>query len=232
MKILHFILIVIAVFYITIHAQDQEGIYLEQKINSSGMNNPAGNSAISKSWITDSRIRLEQPGQTLIFLFDAKKVFTLMQKEKQYIEMTFADMDNILNLSKMFMASGQTSFVFSKKDETRQINNWNAYKIEAKNDLQHMVLWLTEDIAIDRAKILKMYSKIPGLSVIADSFNKTNEFQGFPVLTEMEMKVMDMPVKTSIELVKIEKTTVGDSLFLIPENFEQIESPMNSFQMK
>lgn len=232
MKILYFIFIVLTILLSTLSAQEREALYLEQKINSSGMNNPGSSVAISKSWITDNRIRLEQPGQTLIFLFDAKKVLTLLQKEKQYIEMTFADMDNILNMSKMFMASGQTDLVFIKTDETKLINKWQAYKIEAKTEQQHMVLWLSEDIDIDRGKILKMYSKMPGLSVIAESFNKTNEFPGFPVLTEMEMKVMDMPVKTSVELAKIDKMMINDSLFSVPENFKQIENPMNSFQMK
>lgn len=217
---------------ITVHGQEYTAIYIEQNIKTSGMNTPNGMDALTRSWITDQKVRLEQPGQVLLFLFNEKVIYTLMQKEQEYIAMSFADMDNLLSLSKMFMASDSRELTFKETGRKKDFNGWQAYEIAAKTDNQQFQIWLSTDIDIDREKLMKLYSRMPGLSVVAESFQQTMQFPGFPVLSDIEMKVMDTPFKTRVELKNIRKVSVTDSLFTVPDSYKQIENPMQNMQMK
>ncbi len=209
----------------------QEVIYLEQNIQSSGMNMGQPMQSITKSWISDKKVRIEQPGQIMLLLFDAKKVITLMPKEKQYIEMSFEELDQLLNLSNMIMqATDQKKIVFEKTDMKRKIGNWAAYQIVSNSDTRKLQIWLSEDVKIERDALIKMYEKMPGMSSLVSSMKNSMQFPGFPVLTKVDMNIMGMEIKTTIELIKAEKRSYSDTLFITPQGFEQIENPMKMLE--
>ena len=206
-------------------------IYLEQNIESSGMEMAQPLNTFTKSWISESKVRIEQPGQVTLLLFDEKKVLTLIIKEKQYIEMSFEDMDQLLNLSNMLMqTSNQQEIVFEKTGLEQKINNWAAYQIKSKTETGALEIWLSESVKIDRAAIIKMYEKMPGMSSLVSSMKKSMQFPGFPVLTKIEMEMMGMEIKTTIELVKAEKRDFSQDLFKIPEGYTQIENPLKMLE--
>ncbi|KAA3610352.1 MAG: DUF4412 domain-containing protein [Calditrichaeota bacterium] len=209
----------------------QEVIYLEQNITTSGMEMGQPLDAITKSWISEEKVRIEQPGQTMLLLFDEKKILTLLQKEKQYVEMSFEEMDQILNLSNMLMqASGSQEIVFNKTDQIKKINNRTAYQLTAKTETSSMEMWLSEEVKIDRSAMIKMYRKMPGMSALVSSMEKSMHYPGFPVLTKVELDVMGMEIKTSIELIKAEKRKLEEDLFKVPDDFLQIENPLKMME--
>ena len=215
-------------FLITVGLNAGQVIYLEQNIQSSGMNINQPVNVTTKSWISDDNVRIEQPGQVLLIQFEQQKIYTLMMKEKEYIEMTFADMDNILSLSNMFMQPGKMPENFVKTGQQEKIQSWQAYLVEAKNEEQYFRIWLCPDIKIERQKLFKMYSKMPGLSALVTMLEKAKEFPGFPVLSEMDMKFMGTPVKTRVELLKAGYIDFDSDLFALPGGFKKIDNPLKS----
>jgi hypothetical protein len=209
----------------------QEVIYLEQNIETSGMEMDKPLNALTKSWIAEDQVRIEQPGQIMLLLFDEKKVMTLITKEKQYIEMSFAEMDQLLNLSNMFMqGTNKQEIVFEKTGLEQELKNWEAYQIKSKTKTQILEIWLSESVGIDRTKLIKMYEKMPGMSSLVSSMKKSMQFPGFPVLTKVEMEVMGMEMKTTIELIKAEKKDFSEELFKIPADYKQIDNPLKMLE--
>ncbi len=221
------------IFGFSLTLAGQELIYLEQNIESSGMQTAQPIKSLTKSWIAEEQMRIEQPGQTMLLLFDKRKVQTLLTKEKQYVEMSFEEMDQLLNLSNMLMqGANKQEVVFEKTGQDKKIGNWTAYQVKSKTESGDLELWLSESVEIDRAAIIKMYEKMPGMSSMVSSMKKSLQFPGFPVLTKVEMEVMGMKVKTTIELIKAEKRDFEEELFKIPEGFEQIDNPMKMLEEK
>jgi uncharacterized protein DUF4412 len=209
----------------------QETIYLEQNVQSSGMNMGQPMQSLTKSWISDKKVRIEQPGQIMLLLFDEKKVITQMPKEKQYIEMSFEELDQLLNLSNMVMqATDQKEIVFEKTDKVQKVGEWTAYMIKSETDTRRLQIWLSEDVKIKRDVLIKMYEKMPGMSALVSSMQNSLQFPGFPVLTKVELEIMGMEIKTSIELLRAEKRKFDAELFKIPDGYEQIENPMKMLE--
>ena len=222
------ILSFLAVLFVSFSLYGQDVIYIEQNIESSGMemlDQPL--ESLTRSWITEQKVRIEQPDQIMLILFDKKKVQTLIPSEKQFIEMTFEEMDQLLNLSNMLMeATNKNEVVFAKFGEAKKMKDWSAYLIKAETETGIINIWLSEDVKMDRDALLKVYQKIPGMASFVSSMEKSMQFPGFPVLTKIEMEIMGMEIKTSIELLKAEKRSFNEELFKIPKDFEQIENPL------
>jgi hypothetical protein len=142
--------------------------------------------------------------------------------------MSFKEMDQLLNLSKMFMQGNGADLSFAATDKKKMINSWRSYEIEGKAKQQRIQMWLSRDIKIERDKIFKMYNKMPGMSFFAESFQKTLTYPGFPVWTKIEMPVMGMDMTTVIELLKVEKRDFNDDLFRVPKDYKQIENPLKN----
>ena len=123
----------------------------------------------------------------------------------------------------MQKADQNTSLI--RVDSTRAIGQWQTYKIEARSEKFSLAMWLCEEIVIDRALIIKMYSKMPGMSSLVNALEKSLEFKGFPVLMNLEMEVMGSKMNTQIKLLTANKRTLEESLFIVPEDYKQIESP-------
>jgi len=209
----------------------QELIYLEQNIETSGMEMEQPLNAPTKSWISENKVRIEQPGQVMLLLFDEKKVKTLMTKEKQYVVMSFEEMDKILNLSNMLMqATNQKEIIFKKTGEEKKINKWIAYQVKSETETGSLEIWLSESVKMDRTAMIQMYQKMPGMSALVSSMEKSMEFPGFPVLTNVEMEMMGMEIKTSIELIKAEKRDFSDELFEIPKGYKEIDNPLKMLE--
>jgi hypothetical protein len=213
-------------------AAARDDVYLEQNIQSSGISLPQPVNSLTKFWITDAKVRVEQQDQVIIFDFDREKIFTIFNKSKEFIVLTFKEMESLLVFSNMIMQQPDSTLSFLDTGITKKIKDWDAFKIEAKSEKLSIELWLCEEIKLERSLIIKMYAKMPGMSSLVSALEKSVNYKGFPVLIEMESAIMDTKVKTRVELLKANRQRMDDSLFTIPQDYKQVENPMKVPQNK
>lgn len=203
----------------------QNALYLEQNIENSGDQMMQALSEPTSVWITDNHVRLQQSKQVLIFDFAKQEIVTLLPEQNTYFNMSFEQTDQLLNISNMFINSGEDA-EFVRAQETKYIENWPCYQVKAQDESYKIELWLTEEIDVDRKELLKVYKRLPGMSAFVKFIEQMEEHKGFPVLTKMEMDVFGMKVRTTVTLKKIERKEVAANLFMPPANYKKVANPL------
>lgn len=205
----------------------QKGYYLEQRIHSGGVMGHPAKDQIQKTWLSDEAIRVEAPENTTIFRFDKNIVWLLQPSKKEYMEVTMEQMQASAEMGmSMLKKNDQNKFTFKKTNEKKTINNWKCYKVVSKSPTMTQTIWLTKDLPFGKEIYYKYFKHMPKMKEMADMIYNNKEVEGFPVLTEMEMNVMGMQVKSSSELLKINKTDMKPSLFELPRDYKKISHPM------
>lgn len=205
----------------------QKGYYLEQRIHSGGVMGHPAKDQIQKSWLSDNAIRVEGPKNITIFRFDKNMVWLLQPSKKEYMEVTMKQMQASAEMGmSMLKKDGQSEFTFKKTDEKKTINNWKCYKVISQSPTIKQTIWLTEDLPFGKDIYYKYFKHMPRMKELADLIYNNKEIEGFPVLTEIEMDMMGMQVKSSSELLKIKETDMKPSLFELPGDYKKITHPM------
>jgi len=205
----------------------QKGYYMEQRMQSSGTMGHPAKEQIQKTWLSDVAIRVEGSKTTTIFRFDKHIAWLLRPDKKEYMEITTEQMQAMAEMGmSMLKKDKNNQFTVQKTDETKTINKWKCYKVISESSTMKQSIWLTEDLPFGKEIYYKYFKHMPKLKELAELIYNNEDIKGFPVLTEMEMNVMGIQVKSSTELIKIHEERMNPALFELPSGYSKIAHPM------
>lgn len=221
-------------------------IYMKQKkhvgaISFMGQNRPAEDS-VEEIWITDTGFRTDDPKNSIILLFDDKKMIMLDHEEKTFMEvpMDFEEISKKMKegqseeenqaMQGMMQNMMKVEAAVEVTDEKQKINNWNCrkYIMTMKTFMGVMTreIWATEDIEIDEEIYTKfstsMISAMPGMqNAMGSVMKEMDKIKGIHVKSSMEQQVMNQTVKSSTELLEYKKGTAPSDLFDLPKGYKK-----------
>lgn len=214
-------------------AQAQKGIYIEQKNHTKGVMGQPDKDQINKTYILGEKMRVESGSSVTIMRADKKIMWNIMTDQKQYMEMTFEQMDQMASMGmSMLKGKKELDFTFKKTDATKKIKNWNCYEVIVESQMMKQKMWLTEDLPYNKEDFYKFYSNMPRAKKLAESFFKAKELKGYPVYTETEMNMMGMKIESTSELISIEKKSMSGEIFELPQGYTKMDNPMFQMQKK
>lgn len=205
----------------------QKGYYLEQKVTTSSVMGQPAKEFISKNWILDNRFRSESDEQITIFRFDLKKVWMINTQKKQYNEMSMDEMRQMAQMGHAMMQNVEgVNFKFRKTGRTKKINQWNCYEVASDVKMMKQSIWLTEDLPFGKDVYYNFYKEMPEFRDLAESIYKSEELNGYPVLSETEINMMGMKIQSSSELITIREEKIDSGLFDLPGGLEKVANPL------
>ncbi len=207
----------------------QKGIYIEQKVKTSGVMGQPGRESISKTWISDEKLRTDNGEQIVIIRTDKGVAWTIMPEKKAYMEMTLAELEAMASMGMAMMGEeASMKMTFRKTDETKKINDWNCYQVIGESKIMNQEMWVTEDLPFNKDHFYKFYKDMPEMRKVSEAFYKSEDIKGYPVYTETEMTMMGMKMNTSSELLEIRKESISPDKFELPDGYKKAENPMHN----
>lgn len=187
------------------------------------------------------RLRIEDGDRVTIVRLDEKKMHILNTKEK-----TVTTVDLPFDLAKAMAESGQPAPggpgggragrgegpgsrpapVVTPTDETKKVKEWTARKYTLTRsgamDAGTDVIWASKDLGIDVAAFHEMVAHTqslrPGAAMGPEALKKID---GIPVLIERVRAMRDQEVKSTEEIVSVEKKAAPAGAFEAPAGFEK-----------
>ena len=221
-------------------------IYMKQKQHTDatqmmGMAQPAKD-VISEIWITEKGFRSDDPAHSTILLGKEQKMIMLDHAAKTYMEHPINMNDMMAQMGKNKSAEEKAAMNqmmqnMMKMDasvqatgEHKTINKWNCTKyiltINSAMGLITNEVWATEDLKVDK-KIYeqlaaRMLSSMPGLQSSMESMKKEMEkIKGVQVMTVSTFTMMNMPHKSTTELLDFKEGKAPAGIFTIPAGYKK-----------
>jgi hypothetical protein len=243
MKALHLTLFAAACTFLGAHALGQ-GLYFEITTSSGGT---------EKSWYMPGKFKsIDSDGKGVIVLIDKDTFIHLDPDNKSYTEMTFADMKKMSEASKGMLGAmmkkrlesmtpeqrkmaeekmaslnqgsrNDVKYEVSNSKETKTINGYSSTKYVVKrNGEEYETIWATNALG----SLDAVHKDMEKLSEkMASAFNMKSaplswfkEIPGFPVETDHKGDVSTIS--------HVEKRSVSDSEFEVPEGYSKQEQKM------
>jgi hypothetical protein len=208
----------------------QNDIYMEQKVMTSGVMGQPARESINKSWISDNKIRQEGDRELMIMRFDLGKIWSVRPERKEYFEMTVEELKQLAKMGMMMMQNAEMKMDIKKTDQTKKIKDWNCYEVIVSSGMMTQHMWLTNDLPFKKNDFYSIYKNIPEFEELAQKFYNQKDLDGFPVYTEVEMNMMGQKIKSTSELISIQKKKNASDLFELPAGLKKIENPMKQMQ--
>ena len=194
----------------------------------------------STQYITAERMRMSDGDNDTIVDLEAGKIVQIDHKKKSYFETTFAEMQQhfaelaeMLNDNPMMeQMMGKVSEVrVTKTDSTREIAGLSCtdYLISLGESFKETVC-VTPDVKMpveyyDASKML--YAMMgPMATRFEKLLDEMKKLDGFPLMTDLDMKVMGMDASSLSEVTEIREGSVPADAFAIPANYKKKKSPM------
>jgi len=225
-----YMIIAVMLIFIFTPAISQDGVYIEQKVITSGIMGQPARESINKSWISEDKYRQEGDRELMIMRFDLGKIWSVMPDRKEYFEMTVDELKQLAKMGMMMMQGEGMKMEFKKTGQTKKIKDWNCYEVVVTSAMMTQHMWLSNDLQFKKGDFYKLYKNIPEFEELAQKFYDQKDIDGFPVYNEVEMNMMGQKIKSSSELITIQKKKVSADQFELPAGLKKIENPMKQMQ--
>ena len=199
-----------------------------------------GEPTTSTHYITPERMRMAEGESDTIIDLAAGKIVQIDHKKKSYYETTFEEMQqyfaglNEMLASNPMMESmlGKAAAVqVQKTAETRDIIGYTCTKyVLSMGEKFKETLWITPDLKMPITYYdgKKMANAMMG--PMATRFEKLldemKKIDGFPLATDVDMKVMGMDASSRSEVTDISKADIPADTFAVPAGYKKTKSPM------
>jgi hypothetical protein len=194
----------------------------------------------STQYITADKMRMSGDDNDTIVDVSAGKMVQIDHKKKTYYETTFEEMQAYFKqLSEMLAGNpmmgsmmGKVSDVqVDKTGETREILGHSCTKyVLSMGDSFKETLWVAPDLKMPLkyydAKKMTYAMMGPMATRFEKMLDEMKKIDGFPLATDVDMKVMGMDASSKTEVTEVKEGTISDDVFAIPSGYKQKKSPM------
>lgn len=199
-----------------------------------------GEATTSTTYITPERMRMSDGVNDTIVDLAAGKLVAIDHKKKSYYETTFEEMQkyfaqlNEMLTSNPMMESmmGKVADVqVQKTAETREILGYTCTKhVLSMGEKFKEILWVTPDLKMPVTYYDASKMSYAMMGPMAGRFEKMldemKKIDGFPLATDVDMKMMGMDASSRSEVIEISKADISNDTFAVPAGYKKTKSPM------
>ena len=199
-----------------------------------------GEPSTQTQYITAERMRMSDGLNDTIVDLAGGKLVQIDHKKKSYYETTFEEMQQYFAQLNEMLAStpmmgsmmGKISDVqVQKTAETREIIGHTCTKyMLTMGESFKQTMWVTPDLKMPVSYFDARKMSFAMMGPMATRFEKMLEemkkIDGFPLATDVDMKVMGMDASSRSEVVEISKGDISADVFAVPAGYKKTKSPM------
>ena len=184
------------------------------------------------TYYKEKMARMDDPsGASTIIRLDKGVIWTLINEEKEYSEMSLEKMAETMEKMKEFLKIDKD---MKKTDEEKKIGEYKCVKVVTNMSMMGSKMtftsWVTKDIKMDPAMLKfaenaeKAFENIPVLKIAFGMVKDFTDEGYFPVLIEHKVEAFGQKQESTSTLKSVSYDKLDDSLFEIPEGFKKTES--------
>jgi len=216
---------------------------MQSTTTSSGMMGRGGGTTTSTNYYSKNALRTNgSDGTDTIMLFDSGKIISIDNNKKTYSEMGFAELSDMMNkatdqmgdkseeiaAAMKMMGMESASFSISKVGPGETIAGYDTEKYILKGMMEAEIMAAPSlKIPSDYYDAMKLRMPSNPMFDFGKLFDEMKKIDGMPLKTVINIKVMNMEMKTTTEVTSIEKGDVPASVFEIPAGYTRVEPNLN-----
>jgi hypothetical protein len=199
-----------------------------------------GEPTTSTTYITPERMRMSDGVNDSIVDLAAGKLVAIDHKKKSYYETTFEEMQKYFAQLNEMLASnpmmesmmGKVADVqVQKTAETREILGYTCTKhVLSMGEKFKEILWVTPELKMPVTYYDASKMSYAMMGPMAGRFEKMldemKKIDGFPLATDVDMKMMGMDASSRSEVIEISKADIPNATFAVPAGYKKTKSPM------
>jgi hypothetical protein len=215
-----------------------QDLTMHSTTTTSGMAGRGGGSATGTDYLSKNAMRMNSSdGNDTIIRFNSEKFITIDNKNKTYSEMTFKQLQEMLdkvsaamgNMQEMeavkkMMGMTMSSITVTKAGPGETIAGYPTDKYFVKGPIE-MEIWAAPSLKIPAAyyDALKLQMPSNPLFDMKKLYDEMKTIDGIPLKTIFTIKMMNMEMKSTKVVTSIEKGAVPGSVFEIPAGYKRTE---------
>jgi hypothetical protein len=187
----------------------------------------------SRIWLGEQKVRRDDGQVSSILRMDKNKMYVLDHARKIYNVL-----DMPIDFKKLYPQGGEEmqaraselskmDVTITPREEKRKIGDWEArrYDVVMTNAIGMKVettMWVSKDVGVDVSALTRMAGAMTALKPgTLDWMKKMEELEGFPVLQEATVTMMGTPIKSTEQLVSVEKKEAPAGTYEPPAGYKE-----------
>jgi hypothetical protein len=216
----------------------QSGLTLEKKVTNTGMMARGGASGTKTLYLADDFIReVSSDGTERIIFVAERKMVNIDHNKKEYSEITFAELNAMLEdasskmaqnqqameAMKKMMGGGSGQITLEEEGPGEEIAGYDTRKYRLLMNPITVRIWAAPDLEVPKVyyDMLKLSFPPNPMFDMAAMFDNFKKIEGLGLKTETSMKMMGMEGKSVEEVVDVKKGSIPAAA--IPENYRKKE---------
>lgn len=226
-----------------VFAGETADVYMEEKMEHSGVGMNTMSGGVIKSWISGNKLKQQNPGGNEIFIFraDLGKVYIINAIKKSYMEVPLSQMRALTekNLEIYMPPTGSDGkmpeSIYKKTGKTKTISKWQCYEVEvlagqtAPEMQSKTTMWVTKNLGFGHDFVVRIFKITMGNEVspkLQELFEKMTALDGYPVQTITTTTYRNQNLTSTKTLVKIEKKKkIEPLIFEVPAGYTKVAIP-------
>jgi hypothetical protein len=188
----------------------------------------------TEQWIAGNKFAQVSESQTMVIDLDKKVIYVIYHGDKTYVEAQLPlDIEKIMpDQLKAMMAMMKMTATVKPNGESKKIGQWNCkgYDITMNMQMMNMKMksWVTTDVPFDwktfRDKMFPHVMKLSGSMGMDDkSLEEFKKLEGFQVGGEVTVSVMGKDMKSTTEVMEINKKAAPAGIYSVPKGYKKVE---------
>ena len=177
-------------------------------------------------------------GQDTIMRFDDGKIITVDNKKKTYSELTFDELQKMMDEASAAMAENEEAMEAVKKmmggamaplKVAKQgpgdtVAGYPTEKYLVTGPME-MEIWAAPDLKVPPAYFDAMKMRMPANPILdmRKMFDALKEINGWPLKNITRIKMMGMNVNTTVEVTSVQKGPIPSSTFEVPAGYKLVK---------
>jgi len=209
-------------------------LYREEEIVTTQYPGEKQTTTVTRSWIKGVKMRTDTGDGVEISLIrpDQDKVYNINLQRKMYAESPLSVYRKAAKLSLAMLGNDPT---YQWTGRQKKIGSWNcregvvADETAPNGERMKTVWWVSQDVGMDKQLLRHIMSLTMGMELdesTLKAFEKLTNIPGYPVQTETSFTRGGFTLKTVQTLKKIERRTIEDKIFELPEGLTKLNVPV------
>jgi hypothetical protein len=206
---------------------------------SPGMAGRGGGSFNSTEYFSKNAMKTtSSEGNDVIIRFDSEKIITIDNRKKTYTEMTFKQLQDMINNAgaqmgqnreameqmRKMMGQGNAPVTLKKEGPGENIAGYPTEKYLISGPME-MELWKAPSLKIPTAyyDVMKMEMPANPMFDMKAFYDEMKKIDGMTLKSVMTIKMMNMEMKTTRVVNSIEKGAIPASVFEVPAGYKLVQ---------
>jgi hypothetical protein len=220
-----------------------QDLTMHSTTNSSGMMGRGGGTTTETDYYSKNAMKTSSSdGNDSIIRFDTEKVISIDNKRKTYTEITFKQLQEMLDkmagemkmepgameAMKKMMGQTATSFTVTKVGPGEEIAGYPTDKYLIKGPMD-MEIWAAASLKIpaEYYDVLRLRTPANPMFDMGKMFEEMKKISGIPMKTVTTIRMMGNEMKTTKVVTSVEKGSIPASVFEVPAGYKLVEAKLH-----